>query len=152
MSLRLSNIRKHLQIIYRTRVAEKSRQTAYVNCYQVSLYSEGFTHHMIQDTSTIVASLKALKKRMSSSPSAPSFLKATPNTMANSTKPRMFIPSASVPTGTCNQTYLVLDISVIQGAFFHKHHYEICCQVTKMIIVMYVEILIVKRNHTVNVI
>lgn len=58
------------------------------------------TYHMIQDTSTMVASLKALKKRMSSSPSSPSFLRATPNTMANSTRPRMFMPSVSVPKGT----------------------------------------------------
>lgn len=58
------------------------------------------TDHMIQDTSTIVASLKALKNRISSSPSSPSFLSATPNTMANNTRPRMFMPSVSVPTGT----------------------------------------------------
>ncbi|TNN65412.1 hypothetical protein EYF80_024352 [Liparis tanakae] len=55
---------------------------------------------MIQDTSTMVASLKALKNRMSSSPSSPSFLSATPNTMANNTRPRMFMPSVSVPIGT----------------------------------------------------
>lgn len=50
----------------------------------------------------MVASLKELKKRISSSPSGPSFLSATPNTMAKSTRPRMFMPSVSVPTGTCS--------------------------------------------------
>lgn len=59
------------------------------------------THHIIQDTSTMVASLKALKKRMSSSPSEPSFFRATPNTKAKRTNPRMFIPSISVPNGIC---------------------------------------------------
>lgn len=59
------------------------------------------THHIIHDTSTIVASLKALKKRMSSSPSEPSFFRATPNTRAKRTNPRMFIPSISVPNGIC---------------------------------------------------
>lgn len=57
-------------------------------------------YHMIQDTSTIVASLNALKKRISSSPSCPSIRRATPNTIANSTRPRMFMPSVSVPIGT----------------------------------------------------
>lgn len=63
--------------------------------------SQGDTHHIIHDTSTIVASLKALKKRMSSSPSEPSFFRATPNTKAKRTKPKMFIPSISVPMGIC---------------------------------------------------
>lgn len=60
-----------------------------------------FTHHMIQETSTMVASLKELKNLMRISPSSPSFLKATPNTMANTTRPRMFMPSWSAPWGTC---------------------------------------------------
>lgn len=63
--------------------------------------SEGETHHIIQDTSTIVASLKELKKRMSSSPSEPSFFRATPSTRAKRTNPKMFIPSISVPMGIC---------------------------------------------------
>lgn len=62
---------------------------------------QGNTYHIIQDTSTIVASLKALKKRMSSSPSEPSFFRATPNARAKTTNPKMFIPSISVPKGTC---------------------------------------------------
>ena len=49
----------------------------------------------------MVASLKALKKRMSSSPSEPSFFRATPNTRAKRTNPKMFIPSISVPMGIC---------------------------------------------------
>lgn len=61
------------------------------------------TYHMIQETRTMVASLKELKKRISSSPSGPSFRSATPKTMANTTKPRMFMPSTSCPTGTCRQ-------------------------------------------------
>lgn len=62
---------------------------------------QGDTHHIIHDTSTIVASLRALKKRMSSSPSEPSFFRATPNTRAKRTNPKMFIPSISVPMGIC---------------------------------------------------
>lgn len=62
---------------------------------------QGDTHHIIHDTSTMVASLKALKKRMSSSPSEPSFFRATPNTRAKRTNPKMFIPSISVPMGIC---------------------------------------------------
>lgn len=58
------------------------------------------THHIIQDTSTIVASLRELKNRMRSSPSEPSFFRATPNTRENRTNPKMFIPSISVPMGT----------------------------------------------------
>lgn len=58
------------------------------------------TYHMIQATSTMVASLKALKKRMTSSPSPPSFLSATPNIRENNARPRMFVLSNSVPTGT----------------------------------------------------
>lgn len=38
---------------------------------------------------------------MSSSPSEPSFFRATPNTRAKRTSPKMFIPSISVPMGTC---------------------------------------------------
>ena len=61
------------------------------------------TYHMIQETSTMVASLKELKKRMSSSPSGPNFRRATPKMMANTTRPRMFIPSTSPPVGTFGQ-------------------------------------------------
>ncbi|KAK2116730.1 hypothetical protein P7K49_003616 [Saguinus oedipus] len=57
-------------------------------------------YHMIQETGTMVASLKELKKLISSSPSGPSFRSATPKTMANTTKPRMFMPSTTSPTGT----------------------------------------------------
>lgn len=53
------------------------------------------TYHIIQETRTMVASLKELKKRMSSSPSGPSFRRATPKTIAKTTRPRMFIPSTS---------------------------------------------------------
>lgn len=60
----------------------------------------GFIYHMIQDTSTMVASLKELKNFMRISPSAPNFLKATPNAIANTIRPRMFIPSTLLPTGT----------------------------------------------------
>lgn len=56
---------------------------------------------MIQDTNTIVASLKELKNRMSSSPSGPSFFRATPNIRAKRTSPKMFIPFTSVTTGIC---------------------------------------------------
>ena len=56
---------------------------------------------MIQDTSTMVASLKELKNRMSSSPSGPSFFRATPKTSAKRTSPKMFIPCTSVTTGIC---------------------------------------------------
>lgn len=54
----------------------------------------------------MVASLKELKKRMSSSPSGPSFRRATPKMMANTTRPRMFIPSTSPPMGTFGQEHM----------------------------------------------
>lgn len=66
---------------------------------QVCLQSH--TYHIIQETKTIVASLNELKKRIRSSPSWPSFFSATPKSRANSTSPRIFIPSISVPTGIC---------------------------------------------------
>lgn len=56
-------------------------------------------YHMIQETNTMVASLKELKNLIRISPSSPSFLKATPNAIAKTMRPRMFIPSTSVPTG-----------------------------------------------------
>lgn len=65
------------------------------------MYLESHTYHIIQETKTIVASLNELKKRIRSSPSSPSFFSATPKTRANSTSPRIFIPSISVPTGIC---------------------------------------------------
>lgn len=58
---------------------------------------------MIQETSTMVASLKELKNLMRISPSSPSFRKAIPKTMANTTRPRIFIPCWSVPIGTYSQ-------------------------------------------------
>jgi hypothetical protein len=38
---------------------------------------------------------------MSSSPSVPSFFRATPNTRAKRTSPKMFIPSISEGMGVC---------------------------------------------------
>lgn len=67
----------------------------------VQMDLQAHTHHIIQVTKTIVASLNELKKRISSSPSWPSFFRATPKTRANITSPRMFIPSISVPKGIC---------------------------------------------------
>lgn len=58
-----------------------------------------FPYHMIQETNTMVASLKELKNLIRISPSSPSFLKATPNAIAKTIRPRMFIPSTSAPTG-----------------------------------------------------
>lgn len=52
----------------------------------------------------MVASLNELKNLIKISPSSPNFLNATPNTMANTTRPRIFIPSWSVPKGTCRNT------------------------------------------------
>lgn len=53
----------------------------------------------------MVASLKELKNLIRISPSPPNFLKATPNAIANTIRPRMFIPSTSVPTGTYTQVH-----------------------------------------------
>lgn len=51
----------------------------------------------------MVASLKELKKPMSCSPPGPSFRRAKPKAMANTTRPRMFILSTSPSTGTFGQ-------------------------------------------------
>lgn len=67
----------------------------------LQMHLQSHTHHIIQVTKTIVASLNELKKRIRSSPSWPSFFSATPKTRANITSPRMFIPSISVPKGIC---------------------------------------------------
>lgn len=67
----------------------------------LQIYLQSHTYHIIQETKTMVASLNELKKRIRSSPSWPSFFNATPKTRANSTSPRIFIPSISVPTGIC---------------------------------------------------
>jgi len=86
--------------VFSTRYHQMQSERYHSGFHLIIPHAFNSTHHMIQDTSTMVASLKALKKRMSSSPSSPSFLSATPNTMANNTRPRMFMPSVSVPIGT----------------------------------------------------
>lgn len=92
----------------------------------VQMYLQSHTYHIIQVTKTIVASLNELKKRMRSSPSRPSFFSATPKTRANSTRPRIFIPSISLPTGICRGKIRRL-IRYETGAKPNKRVTLFCC-------------------------
>lgn len=92
----------------------------------VQICLQSHTYHIIQVTNTIVASLNELKKRIRSSPSWPSFFSATPKTRANSTSPRMFIPSISVPTGICRDKTRRL-VTCENSTKLNKRVTSFCC-------------------------